>query len=84
MLVSKESYTTRVELKPLNKKKYSQKLINRAYRLYLKDFKKQGFDGSRYTIHGFERYAYNRDLFLQIAIQEQRDKKIKGILNEIG
>jgi len=81
MLVSRESYTTKVNLKPLNEKKYSQKLINSAYALYVKDFNAQGFKGSRYTIHGFKRYAYNRDLFLQIAIQKQRDRKINRILN---
>lgn len=81
MLVSRESYITKVKLKPLNKKKYSQRLIDRAYSLYLMDFHQHDFGGQYFTIHGFERHAFNRDLFIQIAIKEQRDKKIKELLD---
>jgi len=81
MLVSKESYTTKVKLKPLNKNKYPPGLIANAYALYVKDFNQQGFHGSRYTLMGFIRHAYNRDLFIQIAIQKQRDRKINRIIN---
>jgi hypothetical protein len=75
------SYYNRINLKPLNKNKYSQELISRAYVLYLKDFKEQGFKGQRYSLYSFETHAPNRDLFLHKAIQEQRDKKINKILN---
>lgn len=81
MLVSRESYTTRVKLKPLNKKKYPQSLINKAYSLYLRDFFEHGFKGNTFTLYGFEHQLFNRDLFIHQAIIEKRNRKINKIIN---
>ena len=81
-MASKESYTVKKELKPLDRKKYSSGLIKRAYSSYLKDFRRHGFEGNSFTLFGFERHAYNRDLFLEQTRLEERSKKINKI-NEI-
>jgi len=80
-MIGKESYRTPVNLKPLNKHKYSQELIDTAYDMYVKDFHEKGWKGQHLTLYGFEHFAFNRDLFIHEAIIKSRDKKINKILN---
>jgi len=83
-MASKLSYQTPVKLKPLDKNKYSQDLIDRAYSLYVKDFYRHRFKGQVFTLQGFEEHAFNRDLFIHEAIIIRRNKAIKKILNDGG